>query len=133
MHLIILDKLNHYYVRALMMTSNIMCWSRNTQSYFPYHFLCYIIYLLFIDPVITIMGLTTNVSENNGSVQACVNVTHGSVESRDNFVYAVISTSASTGINSATGKYIVLAVDFICSRHICDTCMSEGCVLNFAQ
>ena len=63
------------------------------------------------------MGLTTNVSENNGSVQACVNITEGSVESRDNSVRAFVSTSASSGINSATGKYIVLTVDSICSRH----------------
>lgn len=61
-------------------------------------------YSLIVFPVITIMGLTTNVSENNSSVQACVNVTQGSVESRDNSVYAYISTSASTGSNSAIGK-----------------------------
>lgn len=28
---------------------------------------------------------------------------------------------------------IVLAVDSICSKHICDTCMSEGCIHNFVQ
>ena len=61
-------------------------------------------YLSIIFPVITIMGLTTNVSENNSSVQACVNVTQGTVESSDNSVYACISTSASTGSNSAIGK-----------------------------
>ena len=53
--------------------------------------------------VITIMGLTTNVSENNSTVEACVNITHGSVESSDNSVFAFISTSSSTGINSAIG------------------------------
>jgi hypothetical protein len=53
--------------------------------------------------VITITGLSTNVSENNGSVQACVNITQGSVESSDNSVYAYISTSPSTGFNSAIG------------------------------
>ena len=53
--------------------------------------------------VITIMGLTTDVSENNSTVQACVNITRGSVESSDNSVFAYISTSPSTGINSAIG------------------------------
>ena len=53
--------------------------------------------------VITIMGLTTNASENNNTVEACVNITHGSVESSDNSVFAFISTSPSTGINSAIG------------------------------
>ena len=50
------------------------------------------------------MGLTTNVSENNSSVQACVNITRGSVESNDNSVFAYISTSALTGFDSADGK-----------------------------
>jgi hypothetical protein len=58
--------------------------------------------------VITIMGLTTNVSENNSSVEACVNITSGSVNSSDNYVYAYISTSPSTGFNSAVGKTILL-------------------------
>ena len=52
------------------------------------------------------MGLTTNVSENDSTVQACVNITQGSVDSRDNYVFAYISTSASTGFNSAVGKTI---------------------------
>ena len=47
------------------------------------------------------MGLTTNVSENNSSVQACVNITRGSIESYNNYVYAYIST---TGSGSAVGK-----------------------------
>ena len=50
------------------------------------------------------MGLTTNVSENNSSVQACVNITRGSVESTDNSVFAYISTPALTGFDSADGK-----------------------------
>ena len=54
------------------------------------------------------MGLTTNVSENNSTEQACVNITHGTVESSDNSVYAFISTFPSFEINSATGKYVVL-------------------------
>ena len=56
--------------------------------------------------MITIIGLTTEVSENNISVQVCVNITQGSVESSDNSVYARISTSASIGFNSAVGKTI---------------------------
>ena len=54
------------------------------------------------------MGLTTNVSENDSTVQACVNITQGYVDSRDNrdIVFAYISTSESTGFNSAVGKNI---------------------------
>ena len=54
------------------------------------------------------MGLTTSVSENNSTVQACVNITQGSVESSDNSVFAYISTSESTGMNSAVGKALTL-------------------------
>ncbi len=60
--------------------------------------------------MITITGLSTNVSENNSSVQACVNITQGSVESSDNSVYAYISTSPSTGFNSAIGMHMTTTV-----------------------
>ena len=60
--------------------------------------------------MITIIGLTTEVYEHNISVQVCVNITQGSVESSDNSVYARISTSASIGFNSAVGKTIIAIV-----------------------
>ena len=52
------------------------------------------------------MGLTTNVSENDSAVQACVNITQGYVNTSHNhdIVFAYISTSESTGFNSAVGK-----------------------------
>ena len=54
------------------------------------------------------MGISTNVSENNSSVEACVNITHGSVE-RSAFAY--ISTSESTdpelNFTAATGNYTI--------------------------
>ena len=54
------------------------------------------------------MGLTTNVSENDSTVEACVNITQGYVNTSHNhdIVFAYISTSESTGFNSAVGKTI---------------------------
>ena len=41
------------------------------------------------------MGLTTNIYENNGSVQACVNITHGYLEADSAYVqYSTYSGSA---------------------------------------
>ena len=75
------------------------------------------------------MGLTTNVSENNSTVQDCVNITHGTVESSDNSVYPFISTSPSFEINSATGKYVVL----LQTPSISYIFVIKGGVFNFAQ
>ena len=54
------------------------------------------------------MGLTTDVPEHNGSVQACVNITQGSVESGDNFVLTYISTSTLNESGSAVGMNLQL-------------------------
>ena len=45
--------------------------------------------------VLTVMGLTTNIYENNGSVQACANITHGYLEAYSAYVwYSTYSGSA---------------------------------------
>ena len=53
--------------------------------------------------MISIEGITTDVFENNGSVQACVNITSGTVNVSD-YVYAYLSTQSASEV-SATGKY----------------------------
>ena len=55
--------------------------------------------------VITIVGLTTSVPENNNSVQACVNITQGSVESS---VLTYISTSTLNEPFSAIGMSVTV-------------------------
>ena len=66
-----------------------------------------------ISVVITITGISTSVSENNGSVQACVNITRGTLESTA-LVY--VSTSASTGMDSATGMTIYIGTIHTCKK-----------------
>ncbi len=79
--------------------------------------------------MITITGLTTNVSENNSSVEACVNITQGSVNSSGS-VYAYISTSASIGFNSAVGKTIIELLYSINHRDIKSVLIIVGIVIS---
>ena len=63
--------------------------------------------------MITVVGISTSVSENNGSAQACVNITRGTLESTA-LVY--ISTSASTGMDSATGMTMYIGTIHTCKK-----------------
>ena len=48
--------------------------------------------------VLTVIGLTTNVYENNGSVWACVNITHGYLETHSAYVWYSTSSGSAIGI-----------------------------------
>ena len=49
--------------------------------------------------VLTVMGLTTNIYENNGSVQACVNITHGYLEASSAYVWYSTYSGSAIGIH----------------------------------
>ena len=48
--------------------------------------------------VLTVIGLTTNIYENNGSVQACVNITQGYLEAHSAYIWYSTSSGSAIGI-----------------------------------